>query len=130
MAGLLALRMLPVLAVAVAAGLWFADVQEYGPYVARNLLPLAVLVVICAVALWRGAGHWAGSGWRLPLAALGYAIPALGLAVYLHYAFTVNLDGMFGDPPDPGQLFRFLPLYTTFAGWIGFAIGWIAGRKL
>jgi hypothetical protein len=29
-----------------------------------------------------------------------------------------------------GQLFRFLPLYTTGAGAIGGAIGWIAGRNV
>ena len=27
------------------------------------------------------------------------------------------------------ELFRFLPIYTLFAGAIGFAIGWIVGRK-
>lgn len=130
MTGLVALRLLPVLLIVVAAGFWFADVQEYGPYLARNLLPLAVLVVLCALALWRGGGRWSGAGWRLPLAALGYSIPALGLAVYLHYAYSVNLDGMFGQPPDAGQLFRFLPLYTTFAGAVGAAIGWVVGRNL
>jgi hypothetical protein len=27
-------------------------------------------------------------------------------------------------------LFRYLPIYTIFAGSIGFAIGWIAGRNI
>ena len=130
MAGLIALRLAPVVLVAVATGVWFADVQAYGPYVGRNLLPLAILVGICALILGRGRGRWTGAGWRFPLGALGYAIPALGLAAYLHYAYAVNLGAMFGDPPDPGQLFRFLPLYTIVAGGIGFAIGWIAGRNL
>ena len=130
MAGLIAIRLLPVLLIALAAGFWFSDVQAYGPFVVRNLLPIAILVALCAVTLWRGGGHWTGSGWRLALGALGYAIPALGLAAYLHYAFAVNLNAMFGEPPDPGQLFRFLPLYTTVAGGIGFAIGWIVGRNL
>ena len=64
------------------------------------------------------------------LGTIGYAIPAVGLSLYLHYAFAVNLDGLFGDPPVPGQLFRFLPVYTFGAGAIGFAIGWIVGRNL
>lgn len=130
MRGLIALRLAPVLLVAVAAGAWFADVQEGGPWVLRNLLPLALLVLLAALTLLRGRGRWAGSGWRLPLGTLGFAVPALGLSVYLHYAFALNLDGMFGEPPDPGQLFRFLPWYTTGAGGIGFAIGWIVGRNV
>ncbi|MDX1498529.1 MAG: hypothetical protein R3176_01445 [Woeseiaceae bacterium] len=130
MGGLIALRLAPVLLVAAAAGAWFADVQDGGPWVLRNLLPLGVLVLLSALTLWRGAGGWAGSGWRLPLGTLGFAVPALGLSVYLHYAYSVNLDAMFGVPPDPGQLFRFLPWYTTGAGGIGFAIGWIVGRNV
>ena len=64
----------------------------------------------------------------MPLGVVGFAIPALGLAVYLHYAYSVNLDDMFAD--GPGQLFRFLPMYTVVAGGIGFAIGWIVGRNI
>ena len=130
MAGLIALRLAPVLFVAVAAGAWFADVQDGGPWVMRNLLPLGLLLLLAVLTLVKGKGRWAGSGWRLPLGTLGFAVPALGLSVYLHYAFSVNLDGMFGAPPDPGQLFRFLPWYTTGAGGIGFAIGWIVGRNV
>ncbi len=130
MGGLIALRLAPVLLVAAAAGAWFADVQDGGPWVLPNLLPLGLLVLLSALTLWRGDGRWAGAGWRLPLGTLGFAVPALGLSAYLHYAYSVNLDGMFGVPPDPGQLFRFLPWYTTGAGGIGFAIGWIVGRNV
>ena len=130
MAGLILLRLLPVLLVVLAAGFWFNDVQSGGAFVARNLLPLAVLLALSVLTLLRGQGHWTTTGWRWPLGTLGFAIPALGLAAYLHYAFAVNLNGMFGEPPDAGQLFRFLPLYTTVAGGIGFAIGWIVGRNL
>ena len=130
MAGLIALRLLPVLLVAAAAGFWFRDVEAGGPWIFRNLLPLLLLAVLSGLTLWRGRGRWAGAGWQLPLGTLGFAIPALGLSAYLHYAFSVNLNGMFGEPPDPGQLFRFLPLYTIVAGGIGFAIGWIAGRNV
>lgn len=124
----IALRLLPVLAVCAAAGAGFAAVQGNGPWLPRNLLPLLILVGLAALTLWRGGGTWTGAGWRLPLGTAGFAIPALGLACYLHYAFAVNLDGMFSA--GSGELFRWLPVYTSGAGGIGFAIGWIAGRNL
>ena len=71
-----------------------------------------------------------GSGWRLPLGVAGFAIPALGLSAYLHYAWSVNLNGMFPDAVYPHGLFRFLPVYTRVAGGIGFVIGWIAGKNV
>lgn len=125
-----AIRLLPVVLVTAAAGFWFNAVEAGGPHVVANLAPLAVLALLSTVTLWRGGGRWTGAGWRWPLGTLGYAVPALGLGVYLHFAFEVNLNDMFGDPPSAGQLFRYLPLYTTVAGGIGFAIGWIAGKNL
>ena len=125
---LILVRLAPIILLVIGVGAWFGDVQAGGPYVVRNLLPLALLVVLSLVTLHRGGGHWAGSGWRLPLGTLGFAIPALGLSAYLHYAYSVNLNGMFDL--GAGQLFRFLPLYTVFAGAIGFAIGWIVGRNV
>ena len=65
----------------------------------------------------------------MPLGTLGFAIPALGLSVYLHYAYAVNLNDMFTDAHYPDRVFRYLPLYTLVAGGIGFAIGWIVGRN-
>ncbi len=126
--GLLMLRLAPVLLITAAAGLWFNEVQESGPWVLRNLVPLGIVVALSALTLLRGGGRWTGSGWRLPLGVVGFAIPALGLAVYLHYAYSVNLDDLFAA--GPGQLFRFLPIYTVVAGGIGFAIGWIVGRNV
>ena len=126
----LAVRLLPVVLVCTAAGFWMADVQSGGPWVLRNLLPLAVLVALCYVVLRRGHGRWSGAGMHLPLGTLGFAVPALGLSVYLHYAYAVNLDGMFSDAPYPDRVFRYLPLYTLVTGGIGFAIGWIVGRKM
>ena len=123
-------RLLPVLLVAVAAGLWFADVQNGGPWIGRNLAPLAVLVVLSYVTLRRGGGRWSGAGMRMPLGTLGFAIPALGLAAYLHYAYAVNLNDMFGGAEFPDRVFRYLPAYTLVAGGIGFAIGWIVGRNV
>ena len=123
-------RLLPVLLIVVAAGLWFADVQDGGPWVGRNLLPLAALVGLAYITLRRGDGHWSGAGMRMPLGTLGFSIPALGLSAYLHYAYAVNLDDMFGAAAFPDRVFRFLPAYTLVAGGIGFAIGWIVGRNV
>ena len=123
-------RLLPLLRLPVAAAAWFNDVQQGGPYVLRNLLPPAVLLLLAALTLWRGDGNWTGKGWRWPLGMLGFAIPALGLSLYLHYAYSVNLNGMFSDAEQPAQLFRFLPVYTIVAGGIGFSIGWIVGKNV
>lgn len=123
-------RLLPVLLVVIAAAAWFNDVQQGGPYVLQNLVPLAILVLLAALVLYRGGGRWSGSSGRLPLALIGYAIPALGLALYLHYAYSVNLNGMFTDADYPERLFQYLPVYTSIAGGIGFAIGWIVGRNV
>tara|TARA_R110002096_G_scaffold154_30_gene1016 strand:+ start:14356 stop:14775 length:420 start_codon:yes stop_codon:yes gene_type:complete len=123
-------RLLPVVLVAAAAGLWFNDVQDGGEWVLRNLLPLLLLVILAALALHRGAGHWTGAGKRYALGVLGFAVPALGLSVYLHYAYSVNLNGMFTDAVYPERVFRYLPYYTIIAGGIGFVIGWIVGRNV
>lgn len=129
-ARLTVIRVLPLVLLTVAAAAWFNDVQHGGPYVLRNLLPPAVLLVLATVTLWRGGGRWTGSGWRWPLGLVGFAIPALGLSLYLHYAYSVNLDGMFDDAEQPAGVFRFLPAYTLVAGAIGFSIGWIVGKNV
>lgn len=123
-------RLLPVLFVVLLAGLWFADVEQGGPYVLRNLIPLLVLFSLAVLTLYRGGGKWFGAGMRMPLGTLGFAIPALGLSLYLHFAYAVNLNDMFGDSQYPERVFRYLPLYTLVAGGIGFAIGWIVGRNV
>ncbi len=127
---LMTVRLLPLVLLTGAAGAWFNDVQGGGPYVLRNFVPLVIMLLFALLTLVRGQGSWTGSGWRLPLGTIGFSIPALGLAVYLHYAYSVNLNGMFDAAESPLALFRFLPYYTTVAGGIGFAIGWIAGRNL
>ncbi len=126
----LVVRLLPVVLLTLAAGFWFADVQDGGPWVLRNLMPLAVLVLLSWLTLIRGNGRWSGAGMRMPLGTLGFAIPALGLSAYLHYAYAVNLNGMFTDAEFPDRVFRYLPVYTLVAGGIGFAIGWIVGRNV
>jgi hypothetical protein len=126
----LVVRLLPVVLLALAAAFWFADVQQGGPWIFRNLLPLAMLVALSWLTLRRGDGRWSGAGMRMPLGTLGFSIPALGLASYLHYAYSINLNEMFSDAQYPDRVFRYLPAYTVVAGGIGFAIGWIAGRNL
>lgn len=126
----LLLRLFPVVLVAIATALWFADVQQGGPWVARNLVPLAVLVGLAWLTLRKGRGTWSGGGMRMPLGTIGFAIPALGLACYLHYAYAVNLNDMFGGAEFPDRVFRYLPAYTLVAGGIGFVIGWIVGRQV
>ena len=123
-------RILPVLSLLVAAAVWFNDVHLNSQYILRNLLPLGIVLALSVLTVWRGKGSWTGCGWRLALGTLGFAIPALGLSLYLHYAYAVNLNEMFTGTESPMQLFRFLPYYTTVAGGIGFAIGWIVGRNL
>jgi hypothetical protein len=129
-ARLTAIRVLPVLLLTIAAAAWFNDVQEGGPYVLRNLLPPAILLLLSISTVWRGDGRWTGTGWRWPLGLVGFAIPALGLSLYLHYAYSINLDGMFDDAEQPTRVFRYLSVYTLVAGGIGFVIGWIVGRNV
>ncbi len=127
---LIMVRLLPLVLLTAAAAAWFNDVQNGGPYVLRNFVPLIITLLLALLTLLRGRGSWTGSGWRMPLGTLGFSLPAFGLALYLHYAFSVNLNGMFDAAESPLALFRFLPYYTTVAGGIGFAIGWIVGRNL
>ena len=124
----IAMRLLPLLLVVIVVAAWFADVQSNGPYVVRNLVPPLVVVALAGLALARNDGYFGGD-LRLPLATLGFAIPALGLSVYLHYAFSVNLNGLFDGATRPAEVFRFLPIYTAGAGVIGAAIGWIVGKR-
>lgn len=123
-------RLSPLVLLVIAAAIWIDDVQGGGPYVWRNLIPPLLLLALATLTLQRGGGTWTGAGWRLPLGTLGFAIPALGLSVYLHHAYSVNLNELFSGATNPGQLFRFLPVYTLVAGGIGFAIGWIVGRNV
>jgi len=127
---LTAVRILPLLLLTIAAAAWFNDVEQGGPYVLRNLLPPAALLLLATITVWRSGGSWTGRGWRWPLGLVGFAIPALGLSLYLHYAYSVNLNGMFDDAEQPARVFRYLPAYTLVAGAIGFSIGWIVGRNV
>ena len=127
---LLFVRFLPVVLVTVAAALWFGVVQDDSQFLLWNFVPLAVLLALSWLTLHRGGGTWSGGGYRMPLGTLGFAIPALGLSLYLHYAYAVNLNDMFTDAPFAGRVFRYLPIYTLVAGGIGFAIGWIVGRNV
>jgi hypothetical protein len=123
-------RLLPVLLIVTMAVIYAASVERGDAYVWRNLLPMLVVVVLSVVTLVAGKGRWAGAGWRLPLSTLGFTLPALGLSMYLHYGYAVDLHGMVSESVFPEELFRYLPWYASFAGVIGFAIGWIAGKNV
>ena len=127
---LFAIRLLPVLFLTAAAMAYVAHVEGADAYAIRNITPLLMVIALAALTLYKGNGRWSGAGWRWPLGTVGFAIPALGLSLYLHYGYAVDLDGLFGDAIYPQELFRFLPAYTVVAGGIGFAIGWIAGRNV
>jgi hypothetical protein len=130
LAGIALLRILPVLLVASAAIFYVAFVEGADAYSLRNAVPMVLVMILAAVTVYRGNGHWTASGWRWPLGTLGFAIPAIGLSVYLHYAYSIDLNGMYSESIYPRELFRFLPVYTIVAGTIGFAIGWIVGRNI
>jgi hypothetical protein len=124
------LRLMPVVFLAGAAILYILHVEGPDSYALRNTLPVLAVVLLASVTVWRGAGSWTRGGWSWPLATLGFAIPALGLSMYLHHGYATDLLGMYSDAIYPRELFRYLPLYTMFAGGIGFAIGWIVGREV
>ena len=123
-------RLAPVLIIATAAMFYAASVEQTDDYLWRNLLPMHAVVLMAVVTLVRGRGYWTGNGWRMPLATIGFALPTLGLSLYLHYGFSIDLDGMVSESMYPNELFRYLPIYTSGAGVIGFAIGWIVGRSV
>lgn len=127
---LIVARLLPVIFVIAAAIAYVLYIEGDDAYAIRNTLPMLAVLVLALLTLRLGKGHWAGSGWRWPLGTLGFAVPTLGLSLYLHYGYAVDLHGMYSESVYPRELFRYLPLYTSFAGGIGFAIGWIAGRNI
>ena len=129
-AKLIFVRLLPVLLIVAAAAAYAASVERGDAYLLRNLMPMSAIVVLSTITLVLGKGHWTGAGWRLPLGIVGFALPALGLSVYLHYGYSIDLDGMVSGSVFPQEVFRYLPLYTSVAGAIGFAIGWIVGKNV
>ncbi len=122
--------MLPVIFVTAGAMIFVAWVEGDSGYVLRNMLPMMIVLILAFITLMKGDGSWTAAGWRWPLGTIGFAIPTLGLTLYLHYRYSVDLDAIVSESTYPRQLFRFLPIYTSFAGAIGFAIGWIAGRNV
>ncbi len=127
---LILIRLLPVLFITAAATAYIMDVEGPDAYAIRNTVPVVLLLVLSALTLLQGKGNWTGAGWSWPLGTLGFAIPALGLSLYLHHAYSIELESLFGAARQPLELFRYLPIYTVVAGGIGFAIGWIVGRNV
>ena len=123
-------RLSPVIFVTVAAMIYVLKIEAGEAYPFRNLVPMLAVIVLAAITLNRNGGTWTGSGWRWLLGTAGFAVPAIGLSLYLHYGYATDLNGMYSESVYPQEVFRYLPLYTMFAGGIGFAIGWIAGRNV
>jgi hypothetical protein len=123
-------RLSPVLFITFAAMIYVLKIEAGVAYPFRNLAPMLIVIVLAAMTLVRGRGHWTGAGWQWLLGTLGFAVPAIGLSIYLHYGYDVDLNGMYSESVYPEEVFRYLPMYTTVAGGIGFAIGWIAGRNV
>jgi len=124
------IRLSPVLFIAFAAMIYVLKIEAGVAYPFRNLVPMLVVIALGALTLQRGGGRWTGNGWSWLLGTLGFSIPAIGLSMYLHYGYDADLNGMYSESVYPAEVFRYLPFYTTFAGAIGFAIGWIAGRNV
>ncbi len=124
------IRLAPILCLLFAAGVWIFDVEGPDAYAPRNLLPLIVVAALAAAVLRRGNGQWSAAGWQWPLGLIGFAIPSVGLSLYLHFGYQVDLNGMYSDAVYPRELFRYLPAYTLGAGVIGFLIGWRVGRNV
>ena len=123
-------RLMTVIFITVGAMIYVLKVESGVAYPFRNLVPMLVVILLTSVTLKKGGGHWTAAGWCWPLGTLGFAIPAIGLSLYLHYGYEVDLNGMYSESIYPNEVFRYLPFYTIFAGSIGFAIGWIIGKKI
>lgn len=123
-------RMMPVLLIAAAVAAVIFHVQGKDAYPVRNCLPLLGVVLLAFLTLWLGDGEWSGKGWRWPLGTVGFTIPAVGLSLYLHYGYAVNLNEMFSGSANAIEVFRYLPAYTAVSGALGFAIGWIIGSRI
>jgi hypothetical protein len=122
--------MTPVLLIAAAVAAVIFHVEGDNAYPVRNCLPLLVVILLSFLALWLGDGEWSGNGWRWPLGIVGFAIPAVGLSLYLHYGYAVNMNEMFSGSENAIEVFRYLPAYTSVSGALGFAIGLIVGARI
>ena len=58
--GLVAIRLLPVLLVALSAMFYVAYVEGTGTYVPRNVLPMFLTIVLATLTLVTGGGTWTG----------------------------------------------------------------------
>lgn len=122
--------LVPPVALLAAAAFVILEAEDYGPHAVPNLLPPALTLALLLHALARAGWRWRDADRRWLLGVLGFAVPALGLSLYLHLGLMLDWSGMASRARTPELLFRFLPYYTTGAGAIGFAIGWIIGRNL
>ncbi len=105
-------------------------VERTGTYVLRNLSPFALVAVLAWFVLMVKARRGGPLDMRWILGLVGYSIPAVGLTVYLHWCWQLDIDQIRSSAIRPDLLFRYLPAYSFVAGLIGFWIGWIVGKNL
>ena len=91
------LRFLPVLLLTAIAMGYVLFIEGADAYPVRNLVPMLTVIALALLTLKKGEGRWSGSGWRWPLGTIGFAIPAIGLSIYLHYGYSIDLHGMYSE---------------------------------
>ena len=111
-------------AVAIAAFIQTAG-NSTGLHYFRNLVPVLASAALFAFTLLARPGDV-----RWWLAGAGFALPAVGLSVYLHLAFLLDWRELASTALTPSRLFAWLPVYAVGAGAIGFCIGWLIGRNV
>ncbi len=123
-------RALTVAAPLAAAALFVIAVQGPRPTVLWNLAPLILTLVLALLALGINAGRWWQPDSRWPLAAAGFAVPAVGLTLYLHALWHYDINATRSSALATNSLFVYLPIYALLAGAIGFALGFRIGREV
>ncbi|MEM1261191.1 MAG: hypothetical protein AAGH76_02215 [Pseudomonadota bacterium] len=124
------IRLAIVVAPLAAAALYIADVERGLGTALRNIAPLFVVLLGALVTLWRNGGSWWQPETRWLLMTIGFAVPSVGLSLYLHHRWALDIDAVRSSARNPRLLFVWLPVLTVVSGAIGAALGRIVGRQL
>ncbi len=110
--------------------LYVLDTHPDGGYLLRNLFPIFASILLSLFVIRKNPQRDKLESLKWQFATIGFIIPTIGLSLYMHYGYEIDLYGMYSKSIWPIELFRFLPFYIIFSGIIGFSIGWIIGRNL